>query len=359
MSAQHIVHPSQIEAELLKIQDIDPTQRMRASLFNLIVFNQLSQRTDYIRGIVQKIIDTFPCRVLFISHDPDPSSRYLKTAVSVVASGIGGTAICDDIDIGVAGAEWERVPYVVLPHLLPDLPVYLLWAENPSAAHPLFDPLSKMAERVIFDSESADDLSGFSQTLLALKNQKNRDVADLNWARMDGWRNLLACTFDSAERIEDLRQIDRLTITFNARKTQHFCHLKIQAMYLLAFLSSRLKWNYTGVEKDASRLLFSFERPRASIESRNEPDLPPGSVLSLDIHTYQNSHYEFTRHRDKPHQVIVKITTHDRCELPFQYMLPKTPMGQSLVREIFLKGTNPFFLQMLHQLIILDQNNIC
>jgi glucose-6-phosphate dehydrogenase assembly protein OpcA len=361
MTTQQIVSPAQIESELLRIWDsLDKTRQMRASLFNLIVFNRLSTRTDYIRNIVQKIIDTFPCRVLFVTHDPDPHKHYLKTAVSVIASkGPNGT-VCDDIDIGVAGAEWERVPYVILPHLLPDLPIYLLWAEDPNEAHPLFQPLAMLSTRIIFDSESAEHLRGFSQSLLSLKEQKGRDIADLNWARMEGWRDLLASTFDSKDRIHDLNDIQELSITFNARKTDFFCHLKIQAMYLLGLVSSRLGWNYQSMKKTNNRFCFEFDNDiSASIESAFLQDLPPGSILSMKVVTKGHSHYEFVRNDKPPFQVTVQISTHDRCELPFQFVLGKSPMGQSLVREIFLKGTSPFFLETLRQLQMLDRGDIC
>jgi len=361
MTTQQIVPPAQIESELLRIWDsLDQTRQMRASLFNLIVFNELSTRTDYIRNIVQKIIDTFPCRVLFVSHDPDPSKHYLKTAVSVIASKGTGSNVCDDIDIGVAGSEWERVPYVILPHLLPDLPVYLLWAEDPSHTHPLFQPLAKLSTRIIFDSESADHLTSFAQTLLNLKEQKGQDIADLNWARLEGWRDLLASTFDSKERIKDLNEIDELTITYNGRETEFFCHLKIQAMYLLALVSSRLGWSFQTFEKKKNHFHFSFDQSiRAKIESSFIQELPPGSILSMKISTKGQSHYHFAINPQQPHQATVNITMHDRCELPYRFILRKSLMGQSLVREIFLKGTSSFFVETLHQLQILDRETIC
>jgi glucose-6-phosphate dehydrogenase assembly protein OpcA len=361
MTTQHIVPPAQIENELLRIWDsLDKTRQMRASLFNLIVFNQLSQRTDYIRSIVQKIIETFPCRVLFVSHDPDPSKHYLKTAVSVIAAEGASATVCDDIDIGVAGSDWERVPYVILPHLLPDLPVNLLWAEDPTEGHPLLHPLSKLATRVIFDSESADHLNGFSRTLLSMKEKKGLEIADLNWARLDDWRNLLTSTFDSKERIEDLGDIKKLIITYNARETEFFCHLKIQAMYMLAFLSSRLGWKFQSIKRGERHHSFLFENgTEAIIESTLFGKLPPGAIMSLKVETHRQSHYDFVRNPDRFYQATIQITTHDRCDLPYQFILRKSPMGQSLVREIFLKGTSSFFIEMLHQLTLLDQDNIC
>src|SRR5690348_8539575 len=140
MTTQQIVDPAKIEPELIRIWEGLAKEKMRACLFNLIVFNRLSDRTDYIRDIVQKVSEKYPCRVLFITQDPQSPHSYLKTAVSVVGN---GTIACDYIDIGFAGPEMQRVPFVLLPHIIPDLPVSLLWTEDPSHDHPLFEPLIK------------------------------------------------------------------------------------------------------------------------------------------------------------------------------------------------------------------------
>ena len=79
----------------------------------------------------------------------------------------------------------------------------------------------------------------------------------------------------------------------------------------------------------------------------------------MKVITKSQNHYHFLINPKQPHQVTVHITKLDRCELPFQFILRKSPMGQSLVREIFLKGTSPFFLEVLHQLQVLDREIIC
>ena len=78
MTIQQIVAPELIESELIKIWEaLAKENKMRASLFNLIVFNRLSPRTDYIRSIVQKVDEKFPCRTLFVSEDPEAKESYL------------------------------------------------------------------------------------------------------------------------------------------------------------------------------------------------------------------------------------------------------------------------------------------
>lgn len=349
MSTQFLVDPEHIESELMKLWEKLAKEKMRACLFNLIVFNQLSPRTDYIRNIVQKVSEKYPCRVLFISVDPKSSHPYLKTAVSVVGN---GQIACDYIDVGAAGNEIEKIPFLLLPHIIPDLPISLLWTEDPSVAHPLFEPLVKLAGRIIFDSESADSLLAFSETILKL-NQTGIDTADLNWARTEGWRDLVASLFHSGETLD---QIQEVRLTYNARKTESFCHLKVQSMYLLAWLTDRLHWTFKKANKD---LHFTFEKQKAEIHAVDWEKLGSGTVISIDLTTRDGHLYNCARIPKQYHHVSIQISSSEKCELPFSYVLGKTATGQSLVKEIITQGTSQHYIGMLKELAKLDRDKLC
>lgn len=355
MTTQVLVTPENIEQELIKIwEPLSKENKMRASLFNLVVFNKLSKRTDYVRSIVQKVVEKFPCRTLFITEDPDTKNSYLKTAVSVLIP--NETIACDLIDIGVAGKEIEKVPFLILPHILPDLPVYVLWTEDPSLEHALFVPLTKLATRMIFDSESADNLLSFAKTLLLLKEKTNIDIADLNWARTQGWRNLIASVFDTAEKFHDLAEITQLKITYNARESEFFCHLKIQAMYLLAWLSSCLDWKLKSSDKN---LHFKFEKTEASIDSVFWEKLGSGTVISTEMTTSKGDHFQAARIKERYHYVLIHYSSPNSCALPYEFVMGQTKTGFSLVNEICMKGTSQHYLEMLRELVIIDKDQIC
>lgn len=344
-----IVDPSKIESQLINIWEHLAKEKMRACLFNLIVFNRLSPRTDYIRTIVQNVSEKYPCRVLFITSDPDAPKPYLKTAVSVV----GATNIaCDYIDIGASGPNIDQVPNLILPHLVPDLPISLLWTEDPTKSHSLFEPLSKLANRIIFDSESADNLLDFAKKVLSL----NIDIADLNWARTVGWRDLLASTFDSVEKIASLKEISHIKINYNSRETESFCHTKIQSMYLLSWLANRLHWKFKSATKD---LMFQFENQTAEITSEKWDKLGSGTIISVDIISKDGHTYNCARIPNNYHRVSIEIASSEKCELPYQFLLGQTASGHSLVREIITKGTSHHYIDMLKELNQIDQDQLC
>lgn len=355
MTTQVLVSPENIEQELIKIwEPLSKENRMRASLFNLVVFNKLSKRTDYVRSIVQKVVEKFPCRTLFITQDPDTKNSYLKTAVSVLMP--NQTIACDLIDIGVAGKEIEKVPFLILPHITPDLPVYVLWTEDPSSDHALFLPLTKIATRMIFDSESADNLFTFANTLLSLSENTKIEIADLNWARTQGWRNLIASVFDTTEKFQDLAEISQLKITYNSRESEFFCHLKIQAMYLLAWLSSRLGWKLKSGDKN---LHFQFDKTEALIESVFWEKLGSGTVISAEMTTSKGDHFQASRIKERYHYVLIHYSSPNSCALPYEFVLGQTKTGQSLVNEICMKGTSLHYLDMLRELVIIDKEKLC
>ena len=327
MTIQQIVTPEKIEETLLFIwEGLAKENTTRASLFNLVVFNQLSSRTDYIRKIVQKVVEKFPCRTIFISEETNTKQSYLKTAVSVIFPQATDSSIaCDLIDIGVAGSDIKKVPFLILPHLLPDLPIYVLWTEDPSVEHPLLSHFTQLATRLIFDSESADNLLEFAKTILKLKMTTKIDIADLNWARTEGWRDLLASTFDSPERVQDLKQISSLQFLYNSRESEFFCHLKIQAMYLLAHLSSRLNWKVVDAKENLTFQLQSEKGPvLAKIGSIEWEKLGSGTVISIEISTLQGNHFIAERIPERYHYVKIEHSGPNSCEIPYEFVLGQT-----------------------------------
>jgi hypothetical protein len=330
MSAQVLVSADQIENELSQIwKKLSAEAKTRASLFNLIVFSRLSKRTDYYRHVVQLIIQKFPCRVLFISSDPEHS--YLKTSVSVVFPASGEESFaCDQIDIGIGGDQWPRVPSILLPHLLPDLPTYLLWTEDPSENHPLFAPLSSFSSRIIFDSESSPSLLKFSETLLSLP----LEVADLNFARMEGWRDLFSVVFDTEESLQTLRSFGQMEIFYNSRETESFCHLKIQAIYLIAWLTCRLKWQLLSVEPKEN--LFQFREGKILLKGEVWENLNPGVLIGVTV----GKNYRLIRDKKTPHHIHFP-------EEGQTFILERPQFGLSLIKQIGSETGSQPFLQVL------------
>lgn len=348
---------AQIQTELTRIWDsLEGTNKTRACLFNLILVTYKDERAAYIRTITQKVIERFPSRVIFITIDKKTSDDYLKAAVSVMTGAKGESdVVCDLIEIEAAGQSQIRIPFVILPQILPDLPIYVVWAEDPSQDNPLSQQLEKLATRIIFDSESTDDLPAFAKALLRNQKAFGCDIADLNWARTESWRELLSTVFYPKERLAELEQTKSIRLVYNAHETKFFCHTKIQALYLQGWLASQLNWKLKSIAKNQ----FRYENVTVDLVPDTNKDLPPGTVISLDLETTQGDHFSFGRTKDNPHQINMIFSTPEKCDIPSKYLFTKSQSGLSLVNEICHSGTSEHYLKLLLFLSQIDSSKLC
>ena len=337
-----------ISSELARISDSLPgSNKMRASLFNLILFTQKNERAAYIRTIAQKVIERFPSRVIFITVDKSNKENTLKASASVMSGAKGEfDIVCDLIEFEATAISQERIPFLILPHLIPDLPVYLVWAEDPIKENPLSYQLEKLATRLIFDSESTDDLAQFAASLIHHKNESNCDIADLNWARTENWRELIALTFHSPERLQQLKKAKTIKIIYNSKESPFFCHTKIQAIYLQGWIASQLEWPLKTIEGNS----FHYANTTVELLPEINTALPPGAIISIDILTEDGDHFSFCRNKNIPEQILMISCDLEKCEIPSRYLFNKSQSGLSLVNEICQSGTSAHYLKLLNVL---------
>ncbi len=345
---------SEIPAALTRLWDaLEGTNKMRASLFNLLVVIPKNQRTEYVRTITIKVLERFPSRVIFATVDKTLPNDSLNASVSLIPGAKGSyDVVCDFIEIQASKQSQSKIPFIILPHLLPDLPLYILWGEDPVQDNPISHQLEKWATRIIFDSEVTDNLPAFARTLL--EHSHDCEIADLNWGRLESWRELLASTFYSTERLETLKQAQKICITYNAYETPFFCHTKIQALYLQSWLATQLGWKPTKAEQGLSQ----YGALTVELKAEKNPDLPPGTVISLDIFTPADVHFAFSRDPAHPYQIRILICDVEKCEIPTMFIFTKAQSGLSLVNEITHNGTSPHFLKVLEFLSSQD-NPLC
>ncbi len=308
-----LVAPSDIHSALSSLWTrMEATHTLRASLFNLIFYAEANENLPYVRSLAQSIVQRFPARILFITHHPEKAPDFLETRISLIP--LTDNA-CDLIEIDAGTASLQKAPFLILAHLLTDLPIYLVWSTNPDPKHPLFAPLTTLADRYIFDSQTTSNLPQFARTLLSLPHT----FTDLTWARIEDWRQLLTATFYTPDRLAHLLQADKIQIFYSNPPTQ--------ARYLQTWLTSQLGIHPT----------FELIAEEAT----------PGSIISLEISTHTGWHFSFGRDPKQPHQVSMRFSTPESCAIPLRYLFEK---GHSIVREIGHTRTSHQFLQLLTQL---------
>lgn len=363
-STPYPVSPAHIERELKRIWESLETKNItRACLFNLLFFTYDNPRKAYFQKVVHSVVEKFPSRVLFITIDQTSQKEELVTQVSMLFSGKAEYDVaCDYIEVQASHASQMRIPFLVLPHILPDLPVYLVWGEDLGQNEPLLQSLEPLANRIIFDSEATCNLSLFAK--YCLKQQSiHYDIADLNWARIENWRDILSAVFSSEEKLERIQQAQTLHIFYNAQQSTFFCHAKIQSLYLQAWLACQLKWEFRSLEEQQEKMICTYQGKSGPIQVFITPvihtHLPTGLIVSIEILLKDGSSFVFSRDTEQQNHITVQETTLKQCALPARYISPKGGAGHSLVQEICRRGNSAHYLQVLNLLQNIHLKNPC
>ena len=353
---QQPISPSQIESELEKIWDsLKGTNKMRASLFNLIIYTTKDNRREYFKSLSQEMIKKFPSRIIFITLDPKNVSKKLQVTVSVITAEKGENEIaCDLIEITTSKKHHERIPLIILPHLIPDLPIYLVHGDDPSVDNLVVKKLEAYANRIIFDSESSLNLPAFAQAILRHQKSSQTDIADLSWARIEEWRELFSEIFRSEEQLAFIRQTKTITIFYQGEKTTSYPHRGIQAIFFQCWIASEMHWSLEKIQKNNEVLHFSYNHAKGAVNIFLKPSLlkgiPSGRILSVEIEDDRACQYTFKRNPKCSTHVIIEKTTPNCCSLPIHYVLQGPNLMTSLVKEICHSGTSQHYIKMISYL---------
>jgi hypothetical protein len=352
------IKPGEIEKFLSSIREKNQNENViRASLFNLIIYAKKNMREEYIQKITKSIIKKYPCRMIFITEFDEKEGNFLRTYVTeMVPEKNKNPIFCDIINFEVAGSFIERIPFVILPHLLADRPVYLLWGDDPTKKNPISLKLENFATRSVFDSETAKHMTDFAKTLLNLHDSLSCDIGDLNWARTAPWRALLAQAFNTPERLLCLQEAKNIRITYNLPSADEFSHLQ-------AWLAVKMNWDFDTVLGTKEELCFKYHTEHGPLEVRLSPghreSLTSGRIISIDIISHQSDHIHFDRDHAHPSKILIHRSSSSVCEMPVHHMFDSDAAGKSLIYEIYSQGTSESFLKALKLISRCQYGVIC
>lgn len=327
--------------------------RSRACLFNLIVYTQDPRRAENFQELVDQVMTQLPCRVIFIQAGTETSQEsYLRIQSISAPLKENKNVSYDKITIEVGGADLDQVPFIVLPYIVPDIPIYLLWGNDPLQEKTILPRLKNYATRLIFDSECANNLQDLSKALLEQMSYFGIQILDLNWAKISSWREVFAKTFDSEERFNQLKNANSVKIKYNHLSNAGFTHPETQAIYLQAWLASRLKWSFEKLERAQDRLIISYKGPQpvqVELIAEKQESFLPEEIIEIEV-SDQND-YNCTITRKSENHVIVHSSNQSQCQIPFSLLLPALK-GRKFIQDVFYHKISSHYAQML-QLISL------
>ena len=331
------------------------TNTIRASLFNLVIYVKKDLREEYLSQLAKNMIRKYPCRMIVITEFENTGEDYLRTYVSDMLPEEGSSIFCDLINFEVSGSYRERIPFVVLPHLLADKPVYLLWGDDPLKNDPISIKLENRATRTIFDSDSTQNLEDFASMVLKHQEKVFCDIGDLNWARCSPWRNLFAHSFNSAQALHCLEDAKDIHIVFNGSETKDLAHTRIQSMYFQGWLATRLGWKCDTVLSTKDDLCFKYKTNQGltnlTLSAGSKSDLPSGRILTVDIESHGSEKISFIRSKKNVNKISMHHCSNAICDMPVYHLFNKEMVGRSMKDEVYSQGTDPSFMKVLEFII--------
>lgn len=339
MNLKQNLNSGKIQSEIQQLSKVNNHNDSRACLFNLIVYTQDAHRIQYFKEIVKMIMSQFPCRIIFIQGDPSSKENHIHMQIFTGKATQENEFNCDQIFIEAKGEEIKRVYYLLLPLFVPDLPIYLIWGQNPTVEHTILPQLEHFGTRLIFDSEAFEDLQKFSHVMLEKIKENSVQIIDMNWARIGGWREILAQVFDSEERVDQLQNASIIHIFYNDKPRETLPHPETQAIYLQAWLASCLGWKFEQCKKDGKSIVIQYANQKIQhtiyLSPQVNQDLESEEILSLKIEGTKQ--YNCLLERNSFDQIKVSACNQFQCELPFTLRMPNIRSGRKFMQEVFFQ----------------------
>ena len=264
---------SQVERVLAAHRGGEGGGSVRATTLNLVAWAPTAEHVSRTQGAVAAIGASRPLRGIVVAASQGPARATVSTACWV---GSGSQEVCSEQIL--IEAEPDALPSAVVPLLVPDLPVFLLWQGELAADSPALRELAEQADRLIVDSDESG-LDAVDEVCLFASH-----LTDLAWTRLDPWRDAIAHLFDTAKA---------------RRRLDHLWGVEVegpdnQARLLAGWLRSRLDrtigLDRSGRSKRVQRValrcddqVFTVERAdHGHVGRAAGPDVPEHPVVLSD-----------------------------------------------------------------------------
>ncbi len=234
---------SEVERRLAAAVRARPTQT-RATTMNLICCVEDLADADGLSGQLGALARRHPGRMFLVvpgSLDEGHPRGEWRARILPLASDDEAASVCGElVELRASGIALLSTSTAVTPLLAGHAPVYLWWRGEDPVDNPRFNDLSRIADRVLFDSQR---LAFEPARFLRLARRERSlhpagGVCDLTWQRLARWRRLIAQGFESPEAARRLRQLERVCFTACGDQPA----LNGAALLLAGWLASRLDW---------------------------------------------------------------------------------------------------------------------
>jgi glucose-6-phosphate dehydrogenase assembly protein OpcA len=223
---------------------------MRASTLNLIAIAETPKHADAIEETVGSLTEFTPSRTVVLVRSGAPKSGGLGIRVSVHEHTLAKEQAAirfESVRIAAKRGNDDLLASVTSALLLAELPDFLWLPASKIAGNPLLGDLLELADRLIVDTATLQDLSGHLRFLADLAQQPKPapKLTDLAWSRLMPWRQLIAQFFDQQTTQPCLECIDEVTISYGNEDDTGRSGLTA-GLLMAGWLATRLDWRAPG-----------------------------------------------------------------------------------------------------------------
>jgi glucose-6-phosphate dehydrogenase assembly protein OpcA len=217
----------------------------RASVMNLIVFATDPRQIEVAVATVDELALRHPSRAIVVAARPGREFT-LSAEVAIHSHPLASHGLVYERAIlRSTGADPEGLDTLVIPLLIPHLQSFLWWLGKPDPEDPALRSLASVCDRLILDSSSgsAAHLKDISERLAPTTSPSGAAgfgrlvIGDMNWTRLDPFREAFARIFDEGGRAAFLEGLARVEIT-GRRGVTH--EVSPGEVLLAGWLASRL-----------------------------------------------------------------------------------------------------------------------
>ncbi len=223
---------------------------MHTTTVNVIVAVDTEDEARQAEDNLSQLSDYSPSRLLVLVRTGRPEgdeifSVRIKVEEREHTKGVAPVRL-ETITIVAPPGNDQSLASLSSPLLIPDLPDVLYVPYGPISNNLLVSGLCELVDILIVDSIWMHD-TGATLGLLASHNTRQDvgDIADIAWARLQVWRQLVAQFFDQPAALDSLDTIEEVHIAFTPEAENGRCG-RSAALLLAGWLATRLGWRTPG-----------------------------------------------------------------------------------------------------------------
>jgi glucose-6-phosphate dehydrogenase assembly protein OpcA len=214
----------------------------RNSVMTLLAIASTDAEERRAQRAVRAIGNHHPAQVVVVRDQPDLRNGRMDATITTdtLRPQLGCAMQCELITLHVRGAAGEHLSGLIDPLLQSGVPNYLWWVGTPAFGKRELDDMLRICDGLFVDSARFDApyRSFLELTKLVTHSHQRLGVGDLQWARLEPWRESVAQFFAPADRRPFLNGISEIGVDYSGDGRGN----RVAAALFVGWLASALGW---------------------------------------------------------------------------------------------------------------------